>query len=81
MSDWKIGQRVRIPEVSTPLRQPHPNHEGKLGTITGSEPVRLEDMKFDVPVITLDDGTILKGYECWWEPVKDKGTTVQSEEN
>jgi hypothetical protein len=63
------------------MRQPHVQHVDKLGTITGSEPVSLEDMKFDVPVITLDDGTILKGYECWWEPVKDKGTTVTSKEN
>jgi hypothetical protein len=71
MSDWKVGDRVRIPTVSYPMRQPHGGHEGKLGNITGTETLDLGG--FDmlaVPVITLDDGTVLKGYECWWEPVK-----------
>jgi hypothetical protein len=80
MSDWKIGDRVRIPTVSFPMRQPHPVNEGKLGYITGTESINLGET-FDVPVITLDDGTILKGYECWWEPVKAKGTDVASKEN
>lgn len=22
--------------------------------------------------ITLDDGTVLYGYECWWEPIEEK---------
>ena len=70
MSDWKVGDRVRRPTVSSPMRQPHPNHEGKEGFITGTEAVNLGGEKFDVPVITLDDGVVLKGYECWWEPVK-----------
>jgi hypothetical protein len=70
MSDWKVGDRVRIPSVELPMRQPHGGHEGKQGFITGTEPVEFADTKFDVPVITLDDGTVLKGYECWWEPVK-----------
>lgn len=63
------------------MRQPNPSEVGKLGIITGTEPVSLGGTSFDVPVITLDDGTILKGYECWWEPVKDKGMTVTSKEN
>jgi hypothetical protein len=70
MSDWKIGDRVRIPSVEAPLNQPHPAHEGKEGFITGSELVGYGRMGFNVPVITLDDGVVLKGYECWWEPVK-----------
>jgi hypothetical protein len=69
MSDWKIGQRVRIPAVNRPMRQPYPENEGKLGTITGTEPIEIFGEKLDVPVITLDDGTELRGYECWWEPV------------
>lgn len=84
MGNWKIGDRVRIPAVSQPMRQPHPEQEGKLGYITGTETLDLGGSyldNLDIPVITLDDGTILKGYECWWEPVKDKGTTVTSKEN
>ena len=72
MSDWKVGDRVRIPAVSHPMRQPKAGNEGKLGNITSTEPVNLGSTSFDIPVITLDDGTILKGYECWWEPVKER---------
>jgi hypothetical protein len=71
MSDWKVGDRVRIPAVMSPMRQPNPQHEGKEGTITGTEQVTLgAGSWFDVPVITLDDGAVLMGYQCWWEPVK-----------
>jgi hypothetical protein len=68
---FEVGDRVRIAPVSVPMRQPHPEHEGKHGTITGKEPMELGDMTFNTPVITLDDGTILKGYECWWAPVEE----------
>jgi ribosomal protein L21E len=64
---FEIGDRVIISPVSPPMRQPHPEHTGKEGTITGKE----EMSSFNVPVITLDDGAVLKGYECWWEPVKE----------
>jgi len=69
MSDFKIGQRVRISPVDAPANQPFPEHEGKEGAITGTEAIGFMGRKINVPVITLDDGTILKGYECWWEPV------------
>ena len=72
MDDWKVGDLVRIPKVSYPARQPHPEHEGKIGYITATEAVQMGDMKFNVPVITLEDGVVLKGYDCWWEPVKSK---------
>lgn len=68
---FEIGDRVRIPVVNLPCKQPHPEHEGKEGSITGKEEMTLGDMTFNVPVITLLDGTILKGYDCWWEHVKD----------
>jgi len=55
--------------VSAPANQPFPEHEGKEGAISGTEPIKFMGRKIDVPVITLDDGTILKGYECWWEPI------------
>jgi hypothetical protein len=69
--DFHIGERVRITPVDGLRKQPFPEHEGKYGSITGKEPMTLGDMTFDIPVITLDDGTILKGYECWWEFVKE----------
>ena len=47
------GIHAKTPEVSKP-------HIGKQGTarrhLLGVE-------------ITLDDGTILMGYECWWKPI------------
>lgn len=46
------------PEISRP-------YIGKLGT------ARSED-GWDV-IITLDDGTILHGYECWWALVEEDG--------
>ncbi len=72
MSDWNIGDRVRIPAVEHPMRQPHPEHEGKLGTITGDESITDDNGRhmLYVPVITLDDGAVLRGYECWWEPAR-----------
>jgi hypothetical protein len=81
MGDWKIGDRVRIAPVKFPLRQPHLEHEGKPGTITGKESITDNGGRhmFYVPVITLDDGTVLRGYECWWEQFLqdkiEKGTT------
>lgn len=60
-----------IAPVGLPYRQPRPEHEGKEGTITGSEPMEFEFMTIDTPVITLDDGTVLRGYECWWAPIEN----------
>ena len=47
------GQLGRTPDVS----KPRVGREG-LAERVG------EDVR-----ITLDDGTILMGYECWWEPI------------
>jgi hypothetical protein len=72
MSDWKIGDRVRVAEDYT---SPYPETVCLDGTITGIETLEFEgdqhsDSAFarsiDIPVITLDDGTVLRGYECWW---------------
>lgn len=49
---------LATPEVSKP-------HVGKEGEIVG------EDPDWGSPLIRLDDGTELYGYECWWEPVSD----------
>ena len=62
------------------MRQPYPEHEGKEGTITGSEPLSFGSASFSTPVITLDDGVVLKGFECWWEPVVKKGEGVTPKE-
>jgi len=66
---WSIGDRVRLPKVEWPMNQPYPEHEGKLGTITASEPFEIKGFQVNIPVITLDDGSVVRGYECWWEPV------------
>ena len=49
------GVFAQTPEASRP-------HVGKTGTATklpGAEGVR----------IVLDDGTVLWGHQCWWEPI------------
>ena len=47
----------KTPDVSRP-------HIGKQGL---AEKVDGSSVK-----ITLDDGTIIYGYECWWEPIRGK---------
>lgn len=49
------GIKGRTPNISKP-------HIGKQGLAE-----KIED---DVR-ITLDDGSILWGYECWWTPIDD----------
>lgn len=45
---------IKTPDVSKP-------HVGKEGRAS-------QDSDGDI-VLMLDDGTVLYGYECWWEPV------------
>jgi hypothetical protein len=47
------GLTANTPEISKP-------HIGKLG---------LAEKINDIVRITLDDGNLLYGYECWWEPI------------
>jgi len=80
----KIGQRVFLPEVSgmAPFiettdgdkffrSQPHSEAVGKFGVIISHETVRIGRHAISVPVIRLDDGQELRGYECWWQPCKE----------
>lgn len=48
------GIEGRTPEISKP-------HVGKEGL---AEKLQDESVR-----ITLDDGTILTGWDCWWEPL------------
>lgn len=48
----------KTPAISRP-------HVGKVGI---AERVIVEG--YDTVRLTLDDGTVLYGYECWWEPVE-----------
>ena len=72
--ETRVGMRVRIAQAEgrtmagIPLRDPHPEHIAKLGTIIAEE--ELTGWGFGIPVIKLDDGTVLRGSECWWEPVE-----------
>lgn len=51
----------KTPEVSKP-------HVGKEGL---AEEIENPDSPFGYDIrITLDNGEVLMGYECWWEPVK-----------
>lgn len=48
------GYDCKTPEISKP-------HIGKIGIADKSEGGNV--------LIKLEDGTILHGYECWWEPI------------
>ena len=67
-----IATALQEPEGKTVLdgtavgADPHPEHIGKFGTIIGEDQV---GGGYTTPRIKLDDGTILTGAECWWEPV------------
>lgn len=71
-----IGLRIKIIDVSRQTKtfgsqqmqlvNPHPEHVGKFGTIIGEEDC---GSGLSTPRIRLDDGTVLTGAECWWEPV------------
>ena len=70
----EIGDRVIIvaaagSEFKPGLKRadPYPEHINKKGVITG-----IADLGggFTTPVITLDDGNMLYGSECWWMEVK-----------
>ena len=64
---YKVGDEVVILRAEgyvlgstrIPLRDPHPEHIGKVGRITAMS----EDSP---PHIILSDGTELDGSECWW---------------
>lgn len=51
------------------------------GTITKVEPLILEEtdevLSEHFPTITLDDGKIVNGMECWWSPANEE---IQNEE-
>lgn len=72
--DSYIGLRIRIVKVAGKDighgytgADPHPEHIGKCGTIVGEENA---GGGYTTPRIKLDDGTMLMGTECWWEPIK-----------
>jgi len=57
-----------IPMKTPDGSKPHIGKTGIARKIT-YEP-QVDDM-FDWYIeITLDDGTIIYGHECWWEPIK-----------
>jgi len=55
------GIERRTPEESKP-------HIGKEGLVEKVDEYSVR--------ITLDDGTILWGYDCWWIPLKEKDHCV-----
>lgn len=51
---------AKDPEGSVP-------HIGKEGWMVEDDEA-IEGLPISVPRITLDDGTVLWGFDCWWEP-------------
>lgn len=45
------------------------------GTIVALEPLAIDGdlLCAGVPVIRLDDGRTVRGYECWWTPTEVPG--------
>ena len=59
----KYPVRCRIVDLTGSLAPGNKPHIGKEGL--------AEEIDENVR-ITLDDGTILWGYDCWWEVIKDQ---------
>ena len=53
--EWRPGIEMKTPDCSK-------QHIGKQGL---AERTPDGDIK-----ITLDDGTVILGYDCWWKPIK-----------
>lgn len=69
---WAVGLRVKIVDgskTSSHFNNPHPELIGKLGYI--SKAVNIEGHMS--PLITLDNGQEIGGWECWWEPYATGG--------
>jgi len=70
-----IGMRVKIVQAAGKAvlggvaigADPHPELIGKYGSIIGE--IDIDGCGHITPQIKLDDGTMLTGAECWWEPV------------
>jgi len=56
-------------EVS-PISKPHIGKQGLAEQIRNLEVEELGTFTTTTVRITLDDGNILAGYECWWKPIK-----------
>ena len=74
MSSYKFpsGTRIRLAKASGTVfsgevlrADPFPQHCGKEGQIV--KYVSFD--RYETPLIRLDDGTELRGHECWWEPI------------
>lgn len=66
MNSSSIGLRVRVLGALG-------KSNGDTGTITAIEHIEMSGQQVGTPVITMDNGNELRGYECWWEPVKKTG--------
>jgi hypothetical protein len=44
-------------------------HDGKTGLIIDSEDWGDKSLRIKTPIIKLTDGTLLRGYECWWTEI------------
>ena len=62
-----VGKVVEMDNTKVVLNDPHPEHIGKKGIIIGFHPELSSS-----PEIQLEDGTILFGYECWWDFDEEK---------
>ena len=73
MMDCKIGDEIVtlraegyvLGSTKIPLRDPHPEHIGKVGRITAMGGGLS-------PRILLNDGTELDGCECWWRKLAEE---------
>ena len=71
MTHPDVGKFVKIVDITKQnpaYGNPHPEHIGKQGVITSMRMIEGHAS----PVITLSDGAVVGGWECWWEHIETR---------
>lgn len=71
---WCAGTQVRVLEC---LRNGETHYRGEGELVYDFDPLdedthtqTIEELFENSPTIEMPDGTILRGYQCWWIPVE-----------
>ena len=79
--NYPIGTRVEVVDAVAARvgENPTPQHIGRQGVLTGEKATAYKVngevvYRGSTPEITLDNGDIVYGDECWWKPLDPPGS-------